>query len=124
MNKGEQLVADKYKGLGFEIVHFGVPDFLLLKEGKLSFVEVKSGEDWLSKNQIRTHEILLRHGFEVSVEVVHPVDSDNSLYIFEDEMSELIRLNKTKSIEASAREIIKNRVRWTDIWTNIPDLES
>ena len=111
MNKGEQLVADKYINLGYEIIKTGIPDFLILKDGKLSFVEVKSEEQFnLSKSQERAHEILLRNGFEVKIEVVYLINRDNSVCLFQEEWSEFIRINKTKNVMAAAEEVIKKRI--------------
>lgn len=110
MNKGEQLVADKYTDLGYEVIHDGVPDFLIFKDGKLSFVEVKSRGLTLSKSQERAHEILLRNGYEVKIETVRSLDTEKSMYIFEDEIPEFLRINKTKlNIKESYEQIMKQR---------------
>jgi len=58
MNKNEEIVKKKYEKLGYTVVHNGAPDLLCFKyDSKLGtmtdiiFVEVKNGNDKLSKLQ-------------------------------------------------------------------------
>lgn len=43
------------------------PDFLCVEDGKLVLVEVKGGNDWVSKNQRFTFDILMHHGIDVHI---------------------------------------------------------
>lgn len=43
------------------------PDFMLVTDEGLIFVEVKGGEDDVSKNQKRTFDILAKHGHKVFI---------------------------------------------------------
>lgn len=49
------------------IVRPGWPDFLCVRDGKLVMVEVKGGNDWVSKRQRLTFDVLMRHGIDVYI---------------------------------------------------------
>lgn len=68
MNDAEQKIFRKYQALGYDIIHVGVPDFLLLRNGEIKFIEVKSPKDHLSREQEQCIEVLEEHGFKVLIE--------------------------------------------------------
>ena len=71
MNDSEQSVYRKYENLGYDVIQYGIPDLILLKNGKIEFVEVKTDSGYgLNKNQIRTINLLKKHGIEARVETV------------------------------------------------------
>ena len=72
MNKHELVIYDKYKDLGYDVIKEGIPDLILLKDGNIEFVEVKSENDSLRPSQIEAIKILNKHGVTVRVERVTP----------------------------------------------------
>ena len=66
----EYTVKEAYEDHGYDVIHTGVPDLILLKDGKIEFVEVKTAKDKLRDNQIRALELLRKHGFEARVESI------------------------------------------------------
>jgi len=70
MNESEKFIREKYEARGYSVIHIGVPDFILLKDGEIEFVEVKKGIGALNKNQERAIALLRKHGFDVKVERV------------------------------------------------------
>ena len=67
MNLSEEAVRNDLESQGYDVIHTGVPDFLLLKGGNIKFVEVKGGYNPLSSNQERAIDLLRKHGLEVHV---------------------------------------------------------
>jgi hypothetical protein len=66
MNATEQLVADQYQDMGYTVLYRGCPDFLICKDGKIAFVEVKfTGR--VSPHQQEYHKVLRRAGLSVKV---------------------------------------------------------
>ena len=74
----EIKIYRKYEHLGYDVIRTGIPDLILLKDGKIEFVEVKTDSGYgLNENQIRAFKLLKKHGFEVRVETVkRPVYSN------------------------------------------------
>ena len=70
MSERETIVRDKYEAKGYDVIKAGIPDLILLKEGKIEFVEVKSHIDKLSEYQERAFRLLKKHGFIVKLERV------------------------------------------------------
>lgn len=70
MNKREEMTRARYEAKGYEVIKAGLPDLVLLKDGQISFVEVKSDVDKFLKSQIRAIGLLKKHGFNVAVERV------------------------------------------------------
>lgn len=71
MIESELVVYKKYENLGYDVIKSGIPDLLLLKDGKIEFVEVKTEHNkQLNENQNRTIKLLEKHGFPVRVEVI------------------------------------------------------
>ena len=70
LNKTEHEVFKKYTQQGFDVIHSGIPDFILLKDGKLEFVEVKYSLDNLNPNQLRSISLLKKHNIPVRIERV------------------------------------------------------
>lgn len=68
MNETEKIIRAKYEAQGYDVIHVGVPDFILLKDGEIEFVEVKSKGGILNLRQHRAHAILKKHRFNVRVE--------------------------------------------------------
>ena len=73
MNETENYVKKQYEKQGYTVIRNGVPDFLLIKDGKLSFSEVKTTKDKLSKEQIHCHEVLKNITFEVKTDIVKDI---------------------------------------------------
>jgi hypothetical protein len=69
MTPAEQLIAAEYRAQGYTVLHKGCPDFLICKDGKVAFVEVKCGPDTVKPHQREYHEALRKAGLKV--EVVH-----------------------------------------------------
>ena len=64
-NWSENIVIEKYKSLGYDVISIGKPDLILLKDGEIEFVEVKTGKDKLQENQRVALDLrlgALRHG--------------------------------------------------------------
>lgn len=66
----ERPFRQKYEEEGYDIIHKGIPDFILLKKGELRFVEVKSKGDQLNPFQRRAIKLLRKH--KIKTEVVGP----------------------------------------------------
>ena len=66
----EYQAQQKYEEEGYDVIHSGVPDLLLFKDGKIRFVEIKTPKDKLNDNQVRAFKILEKHGFDVRIERV------------------------------------------------------
>jgi len=66
MNEAEQLVADKYISDGWSVIKDGAPDLILLKDGKIKFVEVKYSTD-PTLMQKRAIALLLKNGFDAEI---------------------------------------------------------
>lgn len=73
MIEREQIAFDKFESEGYDVIKAGAPDLILLKDGKIVFIEVKSEIDKLSEPQERAFKLLKEHGFEVRVETVTPM---------------------------------------------------
>jgi hypothetical protein len=63
----EQLVVMKLKSLNAKVYRGGWPDFLTIKEGKPTLIEVKSGSSKLSPSQVKMHKALRVLGLTVTV---------------------------------------------------------
>ena len=71
MNDGELRIYEKYDHLGYDVIRYGVPDLILLKNGKIEFVEVKTKAHYgLNEYQKRAFKLLEKHGLKVRVEMV------------------------------------------------------
>lgn len=70
MNWSERALKEKYESEGYDVIHTGIPDLILLKDGKIEFVEVKTDKDKLREHQKATLELLRKHGFEARVETI------------------------------------------------------
>ena len=47
----EFLMKAIYEKKGFDVIHNGAPDLILLKDGHIQFIEIKSGNDKLKEEQ-------------------------------------------------------------------------
>lgn len=69
----QEMIIKKYSALGFYVIKLiqtnknGIPDLLLLKDGKAFFIEVKSSNGKVSQLQEYRHQELLKHGFETKI---------------------------------------------------------
>lgn len=63
----EQQVVMVLKALNVKVYRGGWPDFLAIKEGKPTLVEVKSGTNQPSHSQIKMHKALKSIGLPVEV---------------------------------------------------------
>jgi len=61
MNNNEKQIFEKYEKLGYDVIKDGFPDLIILKDGKLEFVEVKFKDDVLNPNQVRAFSLLEKH---------------------------------------------------------------
>jgi len=68
MNITEKAAFNKYEALGYDIITNGVPDLILLKDGKISFVEVKAKYNSLQINQFEAISLLRSNRFKVRFE--------------------------------------------------------
>jgi len=68
MNKREQMAYEKYVLQGYDVIKAGKPDLILLKDGEIKFVEIKSKIGAVSGSQDRAITLLKKHGFDVKVE--------------------------------------------------------
>ncbi len=85
MNDSEQRTYEKYEHLGYDVIKYGVPDLIILKDGKIEFVEVKKDSTYgLNEYQKRAFKLLEKHGIEVRVETVRGTRriSPHSLYYY------------------------------------------
>ena len=73
MRSSEYKVFKRYEEQGYDCIKKGIPDLILLKDGKISFVEVKSPSGTLSESQERAIQLLTKHGFSAKVEIVKNV---------------------------------------------------
>jgi len=62
IHKPEKHFQIKFKKDGYKILRNGWPDFLLIKDSKISFVEVKGSSDKLRKPQIKMLKVLNHYG--------------------------------------------------------------
>ena len=70
MIERERITFDKYMEQGYDVIKAGAPDLILLKNGQISFIEVKSDRDKLSGSQERAFKLLKKHGFIAKIEIV------------------------------------------------------
>jgi len=85
MKDNELKIYKKYVHLGYDVIQSGIPDLILLKDGKIKFVEVKTDiNSDLNENQIRAFKLLQKHGIEVRVEIIKRFKQSNikGLYHF------------------------------------------
>jgi len=74
LNHNEKKIVDKYEQLGFDVIKDGLPDLIILKEGKLEFVEVKFKFDVLNPMQKRAFSLLKKHKIPVHLERVAQIN--------------------------------------------------
>jgi len=73
LNEIEREVRRRYEEQGYDVIHVGVPDFILLKDGQIEFIEVKYSADGFRESQQRAFSLLRKHGFKVTVERIPEV---------------------------------------------------
>ena len=108
MNKSEKKVYDKYKAKGYDILKCdgdGTPDFMLIKDGVIRFIEVKYARDRLSEKQHSAKRLLESHGFDVKLERVPRVRESILLkkHMEENINESKIEINNTSSSCLSRR---------------------
>jgi len=120
MNETENYVKKQYEKQGYTVIRNGVPDFLLIKDGKLSFSEVKTTKDKLSKEQIYCHEILKNITFEVKTDIVKDINPPK--YLSDKIMKDIWELFERKELFigdvwnlASISEKYPASKKWTSI---------
>jgi hypothetical protein len=79
MNPNEKKIFEKYERLGYEVIKDGLPDLVILKNGKLEFVEVKYKFDRLNPNQQRAFALLKKHRIPVRMERVAEIRTSQLL---------------------------------------------
>ena len=67
LTPSEQIFVNRARRKLIPVHRPSWPDFMILTDEGLMFVEVKGGEDDISKNQKRTFNILTKHGHKVYV---------------------------------------------------------
>ena len=70
MNKNEKRYYNKLTKEGWKVAHAGWPDFIVIKNGKVRLIELKSGNDRLSTRQKEMHK-LIKEGMSIEVEVIN-----------------------------------------------------
>lgn len=117
----ERLTQQKYEEQGYDVIHTGVPDLLLLKDGKIEFVEVKTPKDKLQDSQKRAIKILEKHGFGVRVErIKNPKVSKR--FISMREQREIVRRYKDDDLTlAEIYDLIVRSQNWKglDLFTRL-----
>ena len=66
----ETLMRLVYEDEGYDVINDGAPDFILLKNGRIEFVEIKCNSDTLKENQKRAINLLKKHGFTARKEEI------------------------------------------------------
>lgn len=66
MNDLEASIKKEYERRGYDVISLGKPDLILLKNGTVSFVEVKGEKDSLSDNQLKAIEKIRKHKIRVT----------------------------------------------------------
>jgi hypothetical protein len=97
----ENIVKGKYEAEGYDVIYNGAPDLILLKDGKISFVEVKMGKDRLSEVQWEALKLLKKHGFVVRVEKLKAPPRISSRPIGLKERLEIIEHYKNDDLDAA-----------------------
>lgn len=69
MNKNEQRIHDELQNQGYEVFRAGWPDLLVMKNGVVRLIELKTPLDKLSLAQVKLHDALKR-GLGLTVEVM------------------------------------------------------
>jgi len=64
----EDVIKEQYEDQGYDVIHIGKPDLIILKNGNVEFIEVKTNRDRLSTKQKRAIKLLKKHGFNARVE--------------------------------------------------------
>ncbi|UJX24479.1 VRR-NUC domain-containing protein [Pseudoalteromonas sp. CF6-2] len=64
----------------FKQLKDGYPDLMVLKEGELTFEEVKAPGDKLRRNQLVSIDVLKQHGFTVNIVAVNWFNDPNRIY--------------------------------------------
>jgi len=113
MNEREQIVYDEYKALGYDVIKAGVPDLILLKDGVISFVEVKSELHKLSEYQERAFKLLEKHGFSVKIERVTPKPLSREDTDYDFLMKSMTRRERNEYINLPYPERMKVMDKWS-----------
>jgi len=66
----EFLMKAIYESEGYDVIHVGAPDLILLKRGHIEFVEIKCKNDKLKEKQRHAIELLEKHGFTARRELI------------------------------------------------------
>ena len=80
MQNAEKRLREQALREGYEVLHSGWPDFLLVKDGKAIFVEVKGRSNEIQENQFRLLKVLEGLGLYVRI-------------AFEGDLNDLVTLN-------------------------------
>ena len=59
-----------YESQGYDVIHNGAPDLILLKDGEIQFVEIKCKNDKLKDEQKHAIELLKKHGITARKETI------------------------------------------------------
>lgn len=89
MNETEKTLYCKYEEQGYDVIHIGVPDFILLKDSKIEFIEVKATTDLLRESQIRAIALLKKHGFEVKIKRISDLNPSSLIRIYREDSDRL-----------------------------------
>ncbi len=69
----ERLMQEIYEDEGYDVISVGAPDFILLKQNRIQFIEIKTGNDRPSEAQKRAIRLLNKHGFKAQSELIQCV---------------------------------------------------
>ena len=98
MSWAEDVIKEKYELMGYDVIGIGKPDLILLKDGEIEFVEVKTAYDKLQRHQLEAIALLTAHGFKARMErISYPKIS--SRRISKKEQSEIIRQYHNDELE-------------------------
>ena len=78
MNEYEEYAKKKFELHGFDVIQIGKPDLIVMKDGKISFVDLKREHDKVSKHQNDAMCKLTKHGFDCFV--YHPENFKKNFY--------------------------------------------
>lgn len=109
----ERYIQEQYEDQGYDVIHNGAPDLILLKDGDIEFVEVKmSNNKVLNRDQRRALRLLKEHGFNARVEIV-PKLTIPKKYIYEPEQLKIIsQYNRGKLDPRDIYHLIVRSQNW------------
>lgn len=96
-DKHEDEVLEQLESDGWDVITVGFPDIIALKDGKLRFIEVKTGHRSLNKAQKKAHNTFKKHGVSVEVIRVGGREDRTSISVSELTAQELKKMRRQKA---------------------------